>query len=56
MRIREPAVPLRGALHKNSRFLVKAQSFRSDKNLLTSSWRPILNPLPVILPVTEWRL
>jgi hypothetical protein len=27
-----PSPPLRGALHENSRFLVKAQSFRAGKN------------------------
>ena len=49
-------VSLTEALHKNSRFLVKAQSFRSSKELLTRSWRPIHHRMPVILRATARRL
>jgi hypothetical protein len=47
------ASPLEGALHKNSRFLVKAQSFRSSKELLTRSCRLIHHRMPVILPTAR---
>jgi hypothetical protein len=40
-----------GALHENSRFLVKAQSFRSGKKYLLLA--PIHNRLLVILPATH---
>ena len=44
------------ALHKNSRFLVKGQSFRSGKNYSRELPAPIHNRTPVILPATAWRL
>ena len=45
----------RAALHKNSRFLVKAQSF--GQPIITYELpAPIHNRLPVILRATAWRL
>jgi hypothetical protein len=44
------------ALHKNSRFLVKGQSFRAGKNYSRELPAPIHNRTPVILPATAWRL
>src|SRR5580693_4209221 len=48
--------PFHTALHKNSRFLVKGQSFRSGKNSSRELPAPIHNRTPVILPATAWRL
>src|ERR1700730_6537531 len=45
-----------GALHKNSRFLVKGQSFRSGKNYSRELPAPIHIRTPMILPATAWRL
>jgi hypothetical protein len=52
----QTVIDLEGALHKNSRFLVKGQSFRSGKNYSRELPAPIHNRTPVILPATAWRL